>query len=69
MRKIINGYANLAKKQINQLNKDIADLGNNRMNICKKCPKFTNLQTCESCRCYMPSKTLVKSSNCPDGKW
>lgn len=43
-----------------------------RMNICKACPHFGPImKTCSLCSCFMPAKTLIKSSSCPDNppKW
>lgn len=43
-----------------------------RMNICRACTHFgTIMKTCALCNCFMPAKTLIKSSSCPDNppKW
>jgi hypothetical protein len=43
-----------------------------RMRICKACPNFGPImKTCSLCSCFMPAKTLIKSSSCPDNppKW
>jgi hypothetical protein len=38
-----------------------------RFQICKECPHFANiLKTCKLCGCFLPGKTLIKSSVCPD---
>lgn len=40
-----------------------------RMDICHGCPFFTALKTCEKCGCFMPAKTKIAKSECPEGKW
>jgi hypothetical protein len=40
-----------------------------RYQICKSCPSFTILKTCDECGCIMPLKIKIKSQNCPLGKW
>jgi recombinational DNA repair protein RecR len=69
MKNIKEGYLNMVKKTVNKLDANIADLGNKRMGICKRCPELTNRNTCDLCGCYMPAKTLATESKCPDGKW
>lgn len=51
---------------------DFADKQNAdvRFAICKNCPLFNEeLETCESCGCYMPAKTKLLNAECPEGKW
>ena len=49
-----------------------------RLDVCKDCPSlkisvnnFTQVTTykCGECGCYLKSKTKLKSSKCPLGKW
>ena len=43
---------------------------NDRYLICKKCDKFDDtLKKCRVCGCFMPVKTKIKTSKCPEGKW
>ena len=40
-----------------------------RQKICKECDQLNGLNMCNICNCFMPGKTLLKSSDCPQGKW
>ena len=40
-----------------------------RQKICKECDQLTMVNICSICNCFMPGKTLLKSSECPQGKW
>lgn len=41
-----------------------------RLTICKECPEFVTLTSqCTQCGCIMLAKTMLKSSECPLGKW
>jgi hypothetical protein len=43
------------------------DYAAGRMDICEKCDHFSNfLKTCKLCGCFLPGKTIIKSSACPD---
>ena len=50
----------------------MVDIGESRYNICKGCEHFNNiLKICNICNCFLPVKTKLKSSACPDNppKW
>jgi hypothetical protein len=54
--------------------KDISvpdEVFNERYEICKKCPKLSNLGFCGICGCAMSLKCKVATSSCPDNppKW
>ena len=41
-----------------------------RMDICRQCDWFRkSVQQCRKCHCFMPAKTMIKSSKCPLRKW
>ena len=41
-----------------------------RYKICEDCSEFrTSLRQCKMCYCFMPAKTMFKSSKCPKGLW
>jgi hypothetical protein len=41
-----------------------------RLAICNSCSLFIeSTSLCKSCGCYMPAKTVLASSECPEGKW
>ena len=40
----------------------------NRINTCESCDNL-KLYFCKLCNCYMPFKTRVETSVCPDNKW
>ncbi len=43
---------------------------NDKYVICKQCPKFDNkLKICQVCKCFMPVKTRMPGTKCPEGKW
>lgn len=41
-----------------------------RREVCNSC-NYQNklLNTCTRCYCYIPTKTSLKKSECPEGKW
>ena len=39
-----------------------------RYNICLKCPERNN-DRCTLCGCFIKTKTILKNSECPVGKW
>ena len=39
-----------------------------RMNICRQCPE-RNHDRCGLCGCFIKTKTILASSECPVGKW
>lgn len=46
------------------------DYSRERYDICKQCTHFKNtIKVCSICYCFMPGKTLIKSTSCPIGKW
>lgn len=45
-----------------------AELSQARLDICNSCDKKT-LNICSVCKCFMPAKTMIASSACPDNKW
>jgi len=50
--------------------KEVADLRNKRLDICRSCPEFNKITTqCNRCGCIMSMKTTLKNSECPIGKW
>lgn len=40
-----------------------------RMEVCKRCPMFTQAATCSACGCFMPAKTQLTAAKCPHGRW
>jgi hypothetical protein len=40
-----------------------------RYDICKICPSFTLLKTCNECGCIIPLKVKMTSASCPLSKW
>jgi len=49
----------------NQVSQEKAD---KRMQTCLGCPEWTG-NRCRECGCFMKTKTTLKSSECPLGKW
>jgi len=39
-----------------------------RITICESC-EFFKLFFCKSCGCYLPFKTRIQDSKCPEKKW
>lgn len=49
---------------------DIKSLSEQRLDICKKCPRFFKpTNTCKECGCFMRIKTQLPNSTCPLEKW
>lgn len=46
-----------------------AQIANERMAICKTCPKLTPIKLCRNCGCVMPAKVRLRHSECPELKW
>ena len=42
---------------------------NKRIEVCKSCELLTPQKLCSKCMCFMPLKTWLKFSKCPEGKW
>jgi len=42
---------------------------NERLAICVKCPFYLATKQCLKCGCFMPLKTKLEHSVCPEGKW
>jgi len=40
-----------------------------RLKVCESCDKFTSLQRCTMCGCFMPLKVTLPDATCPLGKW
>ena len=40
-----------------------------RMDICRACPTLKLKSVCSACGCFMPAKTRIKNSSCPELKW
>jgi len=57
----------MAKKVITTT--DDIPLHENRMNICRSCPRLNSLNFCMECSCFMPFKTRMDSAKCPLEKW
>ena len=48
-------------------NKEVRDA---RYAVCKSCPKLRPMiKTCKDCGCFMPAKTWLKDTHCPDYWW
>jgi len=52
-------------KEANALN----DKARMRLEVCKRCPAFTSLQTCNKCGCFMPAKVQLAGATCPQKRW
>lgn len=51
---------------------DIKDVAFARYEICKTCPRKTDLlkvEKCKECNCVLFLKVIVPTSKCPIGKW
>jgi len=45
-------------------------LAQDRIAICKSCDLYNQtLRMCSDCKCFMPVKTMLKWSKCPQNKW
>ncbi len=56
----------------NNVSGENEELGEQRMAICKECPKHHNnfcIKKRGGCGCYLPAKTKVLDQSCPDRKW
>ena len=40
-----------------------------RLEVCKRCPLFSELSTCNACNCYMPAKVQIDTATCPQKRW
>lgn len=46
------------------------EIKSSRLAICNSCDNFNQtIKTCKLCGCYMPAKTMLAASDCPDNKW
>jgi hypothetical protein len=45
-------------------------LSKQRLDVCKSCEFYKAVFfTCQKCGCFMPLKSLLSDSKCPEGKW
>lgn len=43
---------------------------NDKLKICEACEKYKREEKlCSVCGCYMPIKTVIPLTSCPEGKW
>ena len=65
--------APLAAKDVivaRQFKKELLDLAEGRMTVCKECDRYNSkLKLCKECMCFMPAKTLWTGQICPLDKW
>lgn len=48
----------------------IPDFSKKRMEICNNCEHLIlPIKMCEKCFCFMPVKTMLKHTECPEKKW
>lgn len=40
-----------------------------RLSICKQCPKYLPTGNCTECGCFMKAKTKLPNATCPIHKW
>lgn len=40
-----------------------------RLEVCKRCPSFTDMQRCKDCGCFMPAKVQLAGATCPQKRW
>lgn len=60
----------IAKNAIEGNNTLVDDsIRENRLSICRSCPKFTPEERCVECGCFMKVKSAFVTSKCPLGKW
>ena len=56
----------LFNKNLGRVETDIAE---QRMSICRECPKLLPTGNCLECGCVMHMKTKLPNASCPLGKW
>ena len=80
---ILTGWANSIKDRFNNLNPEIKDISDKRLNICNEC-SMRNGSICDprrhsnnvvtgkltrGCGCNLLAKTMSPLSTCPLSKW
>lgn len=48
---------------------NLKELVVHRLTICNNCDKKTAVNTCSECGCLLLTKSLIRNSDCPLGKW
>jgi hypothetical protein len=67
---ILDGFSNLAKKQVGASDPEIEELSAKRMAICELCEHIRRTTNrCGECGCILAAKTRTKHSQCPIKKW
>jgi len=74
LKNIVKGTSNRVLKELGALDKETETIGEQRLNVCKKCTTFSPSHSiCDEskggCGCYMKSKVLVEKASCPKNKW
>jgi len=48
----------------------LIETSHRRLETCNSCTQFyKKTQQCRLCHCWMPAKTKIPQSKCPQGKW
>ena len=72
-KEIQEGWSTLTLHMMGMLDKETAELANNRRKICDECDQLTpskiQFLSCDQCGCYYPMLAYSKTKNCPLGKW
>lgn len=45
------------------------EIAEERLRICKSCPRLTSIELCSICNCIMPIKVKIAKASCPLNKW
>lgn len=72
LKSIFTGWLNFALDQAGYLNKDLSELGKERLKTCYDCPddKLDKVAvTCKACGCFMVAKSLDEKQKCDLGHW
>ena len=63
---------NNSQQNTNTAERPQNDIGNKRMEICRRCKYLTQKQgmnICSLCGCVVENKTAVLAQKCPSGYW
>ncbi len=56
--------------KLNLSTDELNELAEKRIAICHSCPLYNKqMNICNDCGCYIPSKTASRNSNCPKNHW
>jgi hypothetical protein len=68
---ITDSFGDQVEKMVGKITETVVDENQHkaRLATCENCEKYSSLNFCNECHCYMPLKTKFAVFSCPLKKW